>query len=198
MQKESDHTISLYTETEVIETTAQHPFFVNNTWKDASELQPGDKIQTKDKQEVEIKSTQFNYEPKKVFNFTVGNWHTYFVTSLMVLVHNAKKCLSEVVKKLKNGIKDVDKLKRTKHVPNRHISRKKYPTKSKYKKPSQLKKLENRTIKSPDKVTRQGNRTLYQKEYGRVIGNNGEKVHRVVVDEVKKKVVTSFPSAGFK
>jgi intein/homing endonuclease len=100
MQKESDHTISLYTETEVIETTAQHPFFVNNAWKDASELEPGDKIQTKDKQEVEIKSTQFNYEPKKVFNFTVGNWHTYFVGMLMLLVHNAKRCLSEMFQSL--------------------------------------------------------------------------------------------------
>jgi hypothetical protein len=118
MQKESDHTISLFTETEVIETTAQHPFYVNKAWKDASELEPGDKILTRDKQEVEIKSTQFNYEPKKVFNFTVGNWHTYFVGVLAWLVHNAGKCLSKLPKQIhhfatnksKKFTKDLEKI----------------------------------------------------------------------------------------
>jgi hypothetical protein len=56
MQQESDHTLLLYTEVEVIETTALHPFYVDGAWKDASELQAGDKIFTKDKQAVEIKT----------------------------------------------------------------------------------------------------------------------------------------------
>jgi len=42
-------------------------------------------------------------------------------------------------------------------------------------------------FKSPDKITKEVNRTLYEKQYNRVIGSNGETVHRVVVDEVKKK-----------
>jgi hypothetical protein len=96
MQNESDHTISLYTETEVIETTAIHPFYTEEGWKDASELKEGDKILTKEQEKVEIKKVEYNYEPKKVFNFEVANFHTYFVGLLALLVHNAKKCLSNI------------------------------------------------------------------------------------------------------
>jgi Pretoxin HINT domain/Domain of unknown function (DUF4280)/A nuclease family of the HNH/ENDO VII superfamily with conserved AHH len=96
MQNETDHTISIYTEKEVIETTAQHPFYVNGAWKDASELQAGDKILTQQNETVEVLATKFSYLPKKVYNFEVAKWHTYFVGALMWLVHNAGKCLSEL------------------------------------------------------------------------------------------------------
>ena len=107
MQNESDHTISLFTEYEVIETTATHPFYTQDGWKDASELQEGDKIKTQSNQEITIESTQFNYKPKKVYNFTVGNFHTYFVGALAWLVHNAGKCLTEVVKKISDDTYDL-------------------------------------------------------------------------------------------
>lgn len=85
--------------------------------------------------------------------------------------------------------------RRTKHTENRHVNRKKYPTKSKYAKPSQRMKLENRTMSNPSKVTNQRNgRILYQKQYGRTIGTRGETVHRVVLDPIKNKIVTSFPA----
>ncbi|CAM3768453.1 MafB-like protein [Flavobacterium branchiophilum] len=102
MENETDHTISLYTETEVIETTATHPFYTQDGWKDASELQAGDQIKTQNHENVEITATQFNYEPKKVYNFTVGNFHTYFVGLRAWLVHNAKKCVSKVVEQVIN------------------------------------------------------------------------------------------------
>jgi hypothetical protein len=158
MQKESDHTISLYTETEVIETTAQHPFFVNNAWKDASELEPGDKILTRDKQEVEIKSTQFNYEPKKVFNFTVGNWHTYFVTSLMILVHNAKKCLSELIKKVGDDLYDITlKYKKGWSAQQRKAAREKAAA---------LTKANTKVVKSP--ARKSGTKKTFEKAGGKV------------------------------
>jgi len=97
MQNESDHTISLYTETEVIETTAMHPFYTEEGWKDASELKEGDKILTKEQEKVEIKKVEYNYEPKKVFNFEVANFHTYFVGLLAWLVHNSGRCLSQMM-----------------------------------------------------------------------------------------------------
>ena len=97
MENESDHTISLYTEYEVIETTATHPFYTQDGWKDASELQTGDKIKTQNSQEITIESTQFNYEHKKVYNFTVANFHTYFVSLLALLVHNSGKCLTQMM-----------------------------------------------------------------------------------------------------
>ena len=98
MESETDHTIKIYTEHETIETTALHPFYVNGEWVDASELKEGDKLITKDKKEVEIKKTEYSYEQKKVFNFEVEGWHTYFVGLLMFLVHNAGRCLSSLAK----------------------------------------------------------------------------------------------------
>lgn len=101
VERESDHTLLLHTETEIIETTAQHPFYTPEGWKDASELQAGDKIRTRENRELEIKETQFSYKPKKVYNFEVANWHTYFVGMLAWLVHNAKgKCMSTYIKGL--------------------------------------------------------------------------------------------------
>jgi Pretoxin HINT domain/Domain of unknown function (DUF4280) len=104
MQNETDHTISLHTEKEVIETTALHPFYANGAWKDASELQAGDKILTQQNETIEILATKFSYIPKKVYNFEVAKWHTYFVGVLMWLVHNSDRCVTEVVKKAKKKI----------------------------------------------------------------------------------------------
>lgn len=97
MVNESDHTISLYTETEIIETTAIHPFYTEGGWKDASELVKGDEIITLNNTRVKIEDTIFNYEAKKVYNFTVANFHTYFVGLLALLVHNAGRCLSKMM-----------------------------------------------------------------------------------------------------
>jgi RHS repeat-associated protein len=90
-------------------------------------------------------------------------------------------------------------VRRTKHVDNGHISKKKYPEKSKYTKPNQINKIIKRTIQNPDKVTVQKrNRILYQKDFKRKIGTRGETINRTVVDTKKNKIVTSFPSKEFK
>lgn len=98
--RESDHTVELYTDGEKIETTAEHPFYTEEGWKDAADLQAGDRIVSRSGNPIEIKEVSFQYNPKKVYNFEVSNWHTYFVGALAWLVHNAKKCLSEFVKRL--------------------------------------------------------------------------------------------------
>ena len=105
MSRESDHTIELYTEGEIIETTAEHPFLTDNGWKDAADLQAGDRIRSRNEEDVGIKDVKFSYKPRKVYNFEVSNWHTYFVGALQWLVHNAKKCLSGTVRKISNRLK---------------------------------------------------------------------------------------------
>jgi len=66
-------------------------------------LQAGDKIITRNNETVEITETKFNYEPKRVYNFEVADWHTYFVGALAWLVHNANgKCITAILKELKN------------------------------------------------------------------------------------------------
>lgn len=97
MQRETDHSIEIHLANEVITTTALHPFFVDGAWVDASELKPGDRLVTRELVEAEIIKTEFKYEPIKVFNFEVAHWHTYFVGALAWLVHNAGKCLSQMM-----------------------------------------------------------------------------------------------------
>jgi intein/homing endonuclease len=98
--RECDHTIELYTTEETIETTAEHPFYTTNGWKDAADLQSGDKIITQNDESIEIIETKFNYEPKQVYNFEVADWHTYFVGNFAWQVHNGKgKCVTDIVKK---------------------------------------------------------------------------------------------------
>ncbi|WP_080732440.1 polymorphic toxin-type HINT domain-containing protein [Porphyromonas gulae] len=96
--RESDHTVELYTDGEKIETTAEHPFYTEEGWKDAADLQAGDRIVSRSGNPIEIKEVSFQYNPKKVYNFEVSNWHTYFVGALAWLVHNAKKCASNIFK----------------------------------------------------------------------------------------------------
>jgi hypothetical protein len=68
---------------------------------DASDLKAGDRLLTKDSQSAEIKNTEYSYEPKKVYNFEVADWHTYFVGMWAWLVHNALNCMSAAMKQLK-------------------------------------------------------------------------------------------------
>ncbi len=56
----------------------------------------------------------------------------------------------------------------------------------------------NRTVNNPDQVTHQrGGRTLYERNFGRVLGTRGEKIQRVAVDKFGN-VITSFPASAFK
>ncbi len=53
------------------------------------------------------------------------------------------------------------------------------------------KKLEERTIKQPDrKTTQPDGRVVYEKDFGRRVGTKGEEKLRVVVDPVENKIIT--------
>lgn len=93
----SDYTIKIFYCNEMIETTAIHPFYTKNGWKEAGNLEIGDCLQTKSGQLVEIKKLEYQYNIKKVYNFEIANWHTYFVGSLAILVHNDGKCISKYI-----------------------------------------------------------------------------------------------------
>jgi len=82
--------------------------------KDAADLQAGDRIRSRNEEDVGIKDVKFSYKPRKVYNFEVSNWHTYFVEALQWLVHNAKKCLSELPQQIHHFATNKSK-KYTKH-----------------------------------------------------------------------------------
>lgn len=105
MQREVDATVEITLEGETIETTAEHPFYTREGWKDAADLTLDDELKTKDGEWKFIKEHKFAYQKRKVFNFEVEGWHTYFVGILAWLVHNATKCITGAIKKISKRLK---------------------------------------------------------------------------------------------
>ena len=76
---------------ETITTTVGHPFFVQGKgWVAAKELVVGDKLKLLDGGEayVDAIATEQCAEPVKAYNFEVEDFHTYFVGTGCILVHN--------------------------------------------------------------------------------------------------------------
>ena len=108
MEKDIDATIALTLGNEVIETTAEHPFYTQSGWKDAADLTLEDQVKTKSGNWQRVEATNFLYTKKKVYNFEVADWHTYFAGAWEWLVHNAGKVcikLGSKVKKVSNRLK---------------------------------------------------------------------------------------------
>ena len=76
---------------EDIQTTFNHPFYVvGKGFVRAGKLEVGDEILTSEGQKISIEKIEIEVlaEPVYVYNFTVEDFHTYFVSELGVLVHN--------------------------------------------------------------------------------------------------------------
>jgi len=88
---ESDVLIHVFTGQEEIETTPEHPFWVEGKgFVKAGELKSGDRLRVSDGSSKEVTDvTQEELEePVQVYNFEVEDWHTYYVSEAGVLVHN--------------------------------------------------------------------------------------------------------------
>ena len=84
------------------------------------------------------------------------------------------------------------------HVRKRHDQGGRNTNKTKNSKPGESKKLAERTLKGADRVTEEGSRFRFEKQFKREIGRDGETFFRVVVDVRTKKIVTAFASQTFK
>ncbi len=102
IQRDIDATIKITLGDQVIETTAEHPFYTQKGWVAAADLTTDDQLKTKNNNWQRVEATNFLYSKKKVYNFEVEDWHTYFVGLKNWLVHNAKVCLHELAQQ---GIK---------------------------------------------------------------------------------------------
>jgi intein/homing endonuclease len=80
---------------QVIETTAEHPFYVVNreAWISTQMLEVGDNLVTDDGQVVPVISVQDAKRVETVYNFNIEEFHTYFVAAgdlgFSVWAHNA-------------------------------------------------------------------------------------------------------------
>ena len=82
----------LYAGSEKIEVTADHPFYINGAWVQVQDLKPGDELSVFDGGKKALDSLRFVANPITVYNFTVQDYHNYYVTNAQVLVHNTGPC----------------------------------------------------------------------------------------------------------
>jgi RHS repeat-associated protein len=72
-----------------IEATDDHPFYVvGKGWKTTIELTVGDQIETDGNGSMKVVSVVDEKRQALTYNFTVADFHTYYVTKKNVLVHN--------------------------------------------------------------------------------------------------------------
>ncbi|WP_046243491.1 polymorphic toxin-type HINT domain-containing protein [Hymenobacter terrenus] len=100
---------------DVVQATPTHAFFVNNAWKAAQDLQPGDLLSRADGAVTAVLQVTLQAATSPVYNLEVADYHTYFVGSTGLLVHNECNALNVggVLKKplkpnhtyVRNGVK---------------------------------------------------------------------------------------------
>ncbi|MGB3401139.1 MAG: polymorphic toxin-type HINT domain-containing protein [Microcoleaceae cyanobacterium] len=88
--RQTDKLIDLYIDGEVLSTTEEHPFWVPDIgWVEAGDLEAGMRLQTDEETFVDIDRIEEREGDFEVYNFEVEEFHTYFVSDLEILVHNA-------------------------------------------------------------------------------------------------------------
>ncbi|MCM3133648.1 S8 family serine peptidase [Paenibacillus polysaccharolyticus] len=88
-QKEIEEIYTLYVEDQQIKVTGNHPFYVKDQgWKFTNELIIGDLLETSDNNYLPIKTIEVSNNREKVYNFTVDEYHTFYVTELGIWTHN--------------------------------------------------------------------------------------------------------------
>ncbi|HBM92259.1 pretoxin [Ruminococcus sp. AM54-1NS] len=90
--REDNKLIHLVINGEEIITTEMHPFYVNDRgFVNAGELAVGDELLDSNKNILLVENfdVELTDKPVKVYNFQVEDFHTYHVSGLGVLVHNA-------------------------------------------------------------------------------------------------------------
>jgi hypothetical protein len=92
--KETDQLVHIDINGQTITTTPEHPFYVpTKGWTEAGQLREGDElVQYSDKKAI-IENVKYENlkSPISVYNIEVEDWHTYYVSKNMVLVHNTCK-----------------------------------------------------------------------------------------------------------
>ncbi len=91
-ENESSELVHIFVNGEEIITTPTHPFYVpEKGWTDAVKLRAGDILVLRNGDYVIIEKVQHEIleTPIKVYNFEVEDFHTYYVGSSSILVHNA-------------------------------------------------------------------------------------------------------------
>jgi Pretoxin HINT domain len=87
---ETNYLVDVYIGGEKITTTENHPFWVKDVgWVAARDLGAGAQLETKGESWLGVERVDRHTSVATVYNFEVQGFHTYFVSDLGLLVHNA-------------------------------------------------------------------------------------------------------------
>lgn len=74
---------------QTIESTFNHPFYVKDKgWTFVKNLKVGDLLVQSDGNKLKVESIELDHKHVTVYNMTVDEFHTYFVSDLGIWVHN--------------------------------------------------------------------------------------------------------------
>ena len=208
--------VHLKLEGEEIRTTASHLFFTDSGWwKAAGNLKAGDRILTAkgELKEVTATSVETLQQPERIYNLNVDEFHTYFVGSQRLLVHN--NCTPQVTEAISHGNLDyivngfespqgiiynvtADE-NRIEHVLAHGVPDLTKPEHSVFNVankdiiPLVDEAWSNRTGTNVIKVIQPNGNEYFDIPMGRVIGTAGQTSIRVVVEQGTRVIVTAFP-----
>ncbi|NBB32029.1 polymorphic toxin-type HINT domain-containing protein, partial [Cellulophaga sp. BC115SP] len=83
-----DTVYAIYIDNQVIKASADHPFYIEGRWLNVKSLKVGQKVKLLNGKYKDISAIKIIIESTEVFNFTVSQYHTYFVSNSNILVHN--------------------------------------------------------------------------------------------------------------
>lgn len=87
---ETDEIYQIHVGDQVIESTYNHPFYVKDKgWTFVKDLKVGDLLVQSDGDTLNIDSIELQNKHVTVYNMTVDEFHTYFVSGLGIWVHNS-------------------------------------------------------------------------------------------------------------
>ena len=86
---ETDEIYKIHVGDQVIESTFNHPFYVEGKgWTFVNDLKVGDLLVQSDENKLKIDSIELEHKHVTVYNMTISQFHTYFVSDLGIWVHN--------------------------------------------------------------------------------------------------------------
>ena len=95
-QDTRDTLLHIYVGNTVIFSTPNHSIFANNRFVRAEDLSVNDTLLLLSGEKQKIDSINIETGTYKVYNFTVEDYHTYFIGKSGLLVHNNNPCLVDV------------------------------------------------------------------------------------------------------
>ncbi|MFD1887617.1 polymorphic toxin-type HINT domain-containing protein [Paenibacillus wenxiniae] len=92
--RKTDEIYKIHVGGQMIESTFNHPFYVKNKgWTFVKDLTVGDLLVQSNGNTLKIDSIEFLHKHVTVYNLTVDEFHTYFISDLGIWVHNTDVCV---------------------------------------------------------------------------------------------------------